>query len=476
MTVSIINAINPYGFSVGNVRQLPPVDEAAGIAAGWARAYTLPSQPGNDTPVRYDPDTGLIVDSSGAAIPSLAPWKRRLKPRNIGTSLFAPRSGAFTTSGSGTTWHLAQAVAQQFDAVQLVLCNMSSSVAIPITSAAVSVIADWSTDANRNNSAGTWTAVTFDGGSASSTVPVAAATGRRGYKLSDVIALSSVARTDGGALPILAARHYCSALSTAYSVIGNGGSDVYTNHKTAANGRVRVMRKHDGDAVGTPANLANTTDISQTTIAGVIYYARGQVVSIMAIGDSVTAGYGATLQGTGWLAGVVDALHNSAALAVDSCNLGWPGQTSVFYRLYLADAVAAGIAPDLCFVAGGTQNDTSPTLTAGEITTTKRNAVRACADMFAAGVIPIVYTMCPTNSKAWNASDSLRQAHNADIRSWAARGIPVADFAAVLEGPDNGSGQLTLAAALTSDSTHPNDAGNAAMAPVGAAAITSLVA
>jgi hypothetical protein len=68
MTVYILSAQNPLGLQQGAVRQLAPVDEAAGIAAGWARATSLANPGGNDMAVRYDPDTGRLIGADGVEV------------------------------------------------------------------------------------------------------------------------------------------------------------------------------------------------------------------------------------------------------------------------------------------------------------------------------------------------------------------------------------------------------------------------
>lgn len=118
-------------------------------------------------------------------------------------------------------------------------------------------------------------------------------------------------------------------------------------------------------------------------------------------------------------------------------------------------------------VASGALSNTNP------ITSTIINATRWKAQMMynklaGAGISPVIWTWLPTNDaqKTYGPSDSLRVAYNSDLRARAASGMVVADFDTALSGVTNSAGQVQYLAGATTDNIHPNDTGNAILAPM----------
>lgn len=430
----------------------------------------------DDQPAQWGDATGqTLVRPDGTTLPvGVFGQRQGIGRRRTGTFLKAGRAGSFTTSASGTTFHTAFAVAQGYDAVRVILAHMNNGGTLAVSSCKVSSVADFSTDSARNNNSGSWSSVTFSGAT-TGTIPAAAGASRKGYLVSDWINLSSLARTDGGTLPIIAVRVFHNVLSTALTILGINASDNYTNWKTNPSGRVWMSRKHDGDAVGTIGNMASTTDISQTTIAGVQYLARGRVVTILAVGDSLSEGRG-TYLGAGPAHVAAGLLTNSSTLAIESATIAEASTSGAAHVNQIKDLFAAGITPDIAVVSPS-PNNFSATIAANEIVLDRGYVAQQVAACDQYGVLPVQGNMCPVNPaiKDFNSSDSRRVAYNTEIAAMAARGEVLVDYSATISGATDGDGQVNITAGMTTDGIHPNDAGNAVMGAALAAALAPYI-
>jgi lysophospholipase L1-like esterase len=423
---------------------------------------------------------GLLTPAEGASVKAsvAAAWKRPLKPRNKAARIFAGRTGTFTTNASGTTFSTTMAAPRRFDAFQVVLHNAGAS-AIQIDACSVVMCSGANTDSLLMGGGQTIVNVTFDGGSATSTIG-AAATNRRTYKVSDIVDASNVEavdRGDGGSTFLINARHYTAQAAASISVIGNGGSDTYTNWRTASNGRIWLSRQMNGNQTATAGSAWSTTDISQTTIAGFIFYCEGQVVSIGAVGDSVAFGFGSTRKGAGVMEYLADYFNVFTGVATSTINIARSGASTDEYKNGIADLIAAGIVPDVMLISGGTVNDLASTLAAGNVRKWRRWVSIQMSQCWDAGCVPVVVTVAPVTSavKALAATDALRIAHNADLLTWRARGQPVIDLSTAVGGAGTGTaGQIEPPAGMAPDGTHPNDAAYAAAGEMGAVELAAL--
>lgn len=421
------------------------------VNRGLATYFTSPPNP-----------IGSLSQSEILAVQTVVstPWKRPLKPRTKGVRIFAPRTGTFVTNAAGTTFATTMASARRFDAFQVVLHNDGAS-AINIDACTAAVCSGMDTDSKIMGGGQTLVTVTF-GGSSTGTI-AAAATKHRTYKVSDVIdtpSVEAVDRDDGGTLYLLTARHYTSQAAATISTIGNG-TDNYTNWRTAGDGRVWVSRQMNGNQTATAGASWSTTDISQTTIAGFIFYCEGQVVSIGVVGDSTVFGYGSTNKGAGlvsWLAGQHQGV---GGVAVEMINIARSGAATDFYKYGIQDLIAGGIVPDVMLIAGGTINDGAPTLDAANIRKWRRAAAIQMGQCFDAGCLPVLMTVppCTYAAKAMGSTDALRVAHNADLLTWRGRGQPVIDLDGAIAGlPTGTGGQIEPSVAMAADGLHPTDA------------------
>lgn len=378
----------------------------------------------------------------------------------IGTRIFGGRMGTFDNT-TQKTFNVCCTLAQKFDAVRLIFANGNTGGTLGIGVTKVSVRENLATFNNSNNS---WTAVTF-AGSSTGTVAAAPGSNRRSYLLSDWIEINSLDRDDGGTFPVLYMRSYIST-SGSITIMGNGTDD-FTNWVTRPNGRIWCMRYQNGDQCTTPSGFTDTTNRSQCPIVGVQYAARGQVITVMGVGDSITEGRG-TYLGEGWGVPACEGLSSMSGVAFEWSNVAWSGVSTGAIRDQVIDVLGAGIYPELMFIPTGSPNDVSTTVTSAQVLAMRTRLARALVECRAYQVRPVLWTWLPSNpaAKDYGSTDSLRVALNSDVVSWARRGVDVLDYSAALEGTVDGDGQMQFASSVTTDNIHPNDAGNAILVPL----------
>ena len=380
----------------------------------------------------------------------------RANASNVATRIFGGRMGTFNNI-TANTFQVTTELAAEFDAVRIIFASTDTGISHSIRSAAVSVMADKS---DLNNSSGTWVTATR-AGMTRIYAELAPGTGRIAYTVSDWINISSVARTDGGTKPLIVARAFMQG-SSALPVYGDG-TDNFTNWATRTDGRLWAARNQAGVAV--TSGFTSTTNASQSPIVGFQYLARGKVITVAGVGDSITDGRG-TYLGEGFVMPAVEAL-SSSTLAFEYMNCGWSGQTMLTYAERAIDIMESAIKPDILVIPVGSPNDTVSTITAANITAFRAQKSRVLAAARRHGVPVVLWTELPTNTsvRPYGATDALRTAYNAEVLASAAKGVTVVDTAAVVSGATSG-GQVQMLASSTTDNIHPNDAGNALLTSV----------
>lgn len=403
---------------------------------------------------------------------NLPPVKQGLKQlnklRNIGTRVQIGRMGTFNNT-TQNTFQLTVALAQKFEALQIVFGTTNATASNYMITPKLSVMSD-TTDLNNN--AGTWLSATQNG-QTSYPVQLAPPGGsalRLGYTVSDWIAVDALDRTDGGSFYLVVIRVYPGADSS-LPVWGNGTDD-FTNWATKSDGRIWVARNVSGDYITTPstwpASGAGVTNVSQSPIIGVRYLAKGKVLTVGAVGDSIIDGFGATYKGENYVMLACEDIHNQSTTAVEYCNFGWSGQASYgvsgFHERAI-DILESDVRPDILVFESGSLNDPAPTLTDALVQNWRTNSQRVIEKCDEFGTIPIPVTVMATSysAHALGSTDSLRLAHNTDIMSYYnARNILCADVATPVAGSTESHGQQELNPALCDAiGAHPNDAGNA---------------
>ncbi|HEY6527282.1 MAG TPA: SGNH/GDSL hydrolase family protein [Cellvibrionaceae bacterium] len=390
---------------------------------------------------------------------------RLLKPGNLATHIFGGRMEcSFTLNAAGNTFEVLMGLAQDFDAVRVITAQGQGSVT-PNISGSVAVVGDTT---NAAADAASWSSNLAWGGS--STTPltngIAATYGRRGIQVSDWIFKSSIPRTDGGPLPLLAVRINVATNASPVMLMGKAGqADDFSNWATHPSGRIWKMRVANGNFATTSqaSFAASASTVNACPIIGVQYSARGKVITVMSIGDSNGEGRG-TYLGEGFIFPACVANSNKNGIAVEYCNLGWSGSIHGAARESLIDAVAAGIIPDIVFSSNGSPNDISgasiPALNIQAFRSITQRIMSTCREN---QICYAGWTWLPSNPsvKDYNASDALRVAHNADFMTYNDKGYIVIDAAAAVSGAIDADGQVNMAVGSTLDNIHLGDAGNA---------------
>ncbi len=312
----------------------------------------------------------------------------------------------------------------------------------------------------------TWSNLSFSGNS-NGQVPAALGAGRRGILVSDWLPFSSLIPSDDvNALPKIAVSAYVDTAETLTLMGNSGGTTDFTNWATHPT-RPMVMRISEGDCVTTPSNFTDQNNKSTSVIGFVQYVARGQVVTVFAVGDSIANGEGAGIQYAGqseaFLA--VDELSDIDGIAYDFVNLGWSGTTTDHITEQVLDILKANVLPDIMVIPINSPNGTPTPITESAIKLAKQRYSRSVLECEKRNIKTVITTWMATNAdlKDYNDSDSLRRDYNNEIRALSNKGVVVADYANLIDGVIDGDGQVEMNPIYTSDGIHPNDAGKAAL-------------
>jgi len=367
-----------------------------------------------------------------------------------------------------TTHRLLQAVPAEFDGVRLVLAHGSPK-EVKVGGASIKAVAAVAAVADNTGH----TRVTFNGKAA---VTMPAAEGSKGisFVVSDLMPISSVARSDGGALPLVVAQ---AVLETPGSIALMGSSTGSIDRRNWAN-RVDdpwIARQNTGDCVTTPANFTSVDNQSTTCIAGVVFVARGQVVAVVGLGDSITNGEGGgiTYQGASFLYEGVMKLNRERPVAYSLFNVSWSGSGTETFLRRLQSAVAAGLSFDVACLSPWSPNDIATveptkvsTITTAHIASMRLRLGEQLNYCQRYGIRPVVWTGLPTDpgAKKYGATDSLRRGFNAQIRAMGSQGVVAMDLDAAVAGETDADGQVHFRAGQSGDQIHLGNAGIATCA------------
>ena len=378
---------------------------------------------------------------------------------NLGTRILSGRMGVFDNSTVKTFRAIIEVAAQGFDMVRPIFANGNASTTYTVAGCNVRALANL-TDALPSPTTATLP---------SSGVVAANPSSRRSFLLGDWIDLTSVPRTDGGYGALVCIDAHVSTASN-ITILGNGTSDNYTGWAARTN-RKWIMRHNDGDCVTTPASFVSTTNRIQSPIIGLQYAARGRVITVMGVGDSITDGRG-SIVGEGFGVPACEAM-SSSDLVFEWANMGWASANSGTFRRYLSDAIAAGIVPDVVVAPVGSPNSFAKPIVSASINDCRIAMAQINRDCGINYIQPVFWTVLPTNPVVndYNASDSLRRDYNAATLAYP--DTNVLDFSAALSGATDGDGQVGMLAGTTTDDIHPNDSGNAILAGILANAMKS---
>ena len=383
----------------------------------------------------------------------------------VGTRILAGASqNGFGLSATNYTWSLQCALPTDFMAVRLVLQNGLTSAITGVTACAS--VGGTSTD--RVNNAGAWVNATFSGAS-SVTLPAATVTTDPTITTSDWVPLASIARVDGGTLPLLYVRCLTPAANTQAPL--NGLGVAITGWATKADGLIWAWRFQSGDFVTTPSGMTGSSDPSASPIVGVQYLARdGAILSVAAFGDSIISAYSSTIPGDGFVSRAVSSYGKGASVA----NMGWTGQTTDKFLIRAQRYIPAFRPSHAMYFVYSPNDGAAPT--AAIIAAQHARALQFVDLCRQYGTYPILCTGLPrttdstdTVSSYSNAQDDLRKAFNNKV---ATLGVEVCDLAtAISNSTALGTASLWVSAAATLDGLHPSESGNDLLA---AKALTTL--
>lgn len=403
----------------------------------------------------------LAPQLSAAEVAIIRSSVSRAGNRQYGLYIFEGRIAATNTpdGASGTTYTAVFPLPDVVDAIEPIFGNGGGSA---YTVSAMSAAAVPDDDLNGNSQTLTVGSVT-----GKDTVPALVATSQPGLLLGNRMILAN----PNGHRKVMV-RAFLPSTSGSVTMMGSGanGTDSFANWATRTEELVS-FRAQTGNQTGTAGAFTSTTQVSYCPIIGVKFYARGAVYTIMLTGDSIDSGRG-TYKADGPVRQAIRNMTRSG-YAVSVANLAWAGSSSTNSRGTAALAFAAGLVPDMLIRSGASPNDTGGAISDATTVQAWRAAAAeskaACAQYnvecaFRTGVPANHSGDTPAGAETWGATDSLLQAWNAELLSWRARGVRVWDWWRSVAGAVGPGGNVTFAAGMSSDGTHPSDAGNAQIA------------
>lgn len=451
-------------------------DAAAFIAAGATGRPILVNGPSvylsaNATGNFYSEETVVINGPGDAYIRNMAARTDRVRRTNNSVMRWHGNAGgSIGVTTEDVTYTLKMEAETEFDSVALMWVNYEVS-PLPNCTAVVAATDTFnmgtqdtryrpmSNGVVKNTLRGPtdfygWDTVTWDGVS-SVTVPAGAGAAAPGVVVSDFMPIVSLPRTDGGTRPLVLMR-YRPPTATPF----NFEQLNYSSWRTAsANNRGRLfdVGQFTGDAIG---NLNNSMIQGiRTTFVSPIFRFRRNVVSVAAVGDSITMGVGSASGLDSWNRRACYDLSTPDRPVVPS-NCGLASQTSATY-LGFGKKVLAASKPTVCFYFPYSPNDNvASTRARFDEMARAADFVDFCTEN---GIIPILCTPVPATNKT-AANDAIRVQVANDILAMGASGsVIVADMRAATTGAVVGGVEQWLPG-LNSDQLHPSDAGHDAMA------------
>lgn len=455
-------------------------------------SQTAPERPAGHNNAQIDGYVGYKSDLLTGRIGNLSAGGRNPifdmglgRASNVGLRHLFGRYASVVNPAAGDTYHNMIEIPVACDAVQLVLANIQTSGTSMFQAAVTSSpdVLDIDYNTATDSVFANWSAGYKSGSLTVAQITNPTAATRPTYLISDPVPVQCKARTDGIAGAVLHIRVFTRTTTDttgSYSVLGNGGTDAWIDQGAGSNGYRHWCRKQAGQAISPWSAFTSTTASQQTPLAGIIYYARGKVINVTRFGDSIADGRG-TLVGDGYLRPSCVAMNAKTPGAVWECsNHAWAGTPSSQFDPIAADILTAFPMIDVAFMHTGSPNDVTPPITQTNVNTslTWFPYAMLAARKIQAQMIPV--TWCPTNpstampagSKDYGSSDSLRRAYNANVMT----NQIALDLAGIVSGAQDGNGQTLFTAGLTTDGTHPNDAGNALISTSGVIPILSSVA
>jgi len=405
-----------------------------------------------------------ITGSTANAVQALVS-KHGIPGKNSGIYAFDGRAKATHTvpGASGTAYRAIFTLPEAADSVEIICVNGSTGGSYTIDAMTAHCLDD-TIDLNSLSAGGSIVSASVAG---ADTVPAATGTDQPNYLICNPIQIDN----PNGSRVVALTVHLQTA--QAVTVMGNGADGASTNFTNWATrpGKVVAFRKMDmlTSAMTTAASFTSTTNISYSPIVGCRFHCRGKVVTILLSDDSIGSGQG-TYKANSPLSQALDLVPRNG-YSVSVANLAFAGASSANTLALLGNAFAAGFNPDYVLRMMGTPNDTGGAITTS-VTKLWRQTLGSVNRLCGKYGAEAMFRTCipanhagdtPAGAESWGATDSLMQAWNAEALSWRERGVAVFDWWSSVAGAIGPGGNVTFAAGLTTDGTHPNDEGNAAI-------------
>lgn len=378
--------------------------------------------------------------------------------------------GAKQSTGSAAvayTYHQTFTVEATAHAFRFKLLNVNIN-PMTVSAGAVAVSNKLGSGAERYTpSSGTWVPITWDG--ATSVTIAAGATDRPTISWSDWIPLTTLDRTDGETLPVVMVRLYLPAGNFS---LGNYNFTPWAATSGINNGRFLYMYRNAGDFAS--GNFTSMPGVGYTNplLMGFEYKVRQRAITISGHGDSITegavnAGFGNF--GNGWLWQSVSALRSANPGAVIGyVNNGMSSSTTATFLTRLQDFIAAECHSDIYVYSAFSPNDGAPS--SSTIATEATRLTSALAAIDGTTKPAVLWTPCVNTAAAWNTTaDGYRLAFRDTLLGL---GRPVFDIETAVS---DGATPARFTASLTTDGTHPNEAGHAAIAAVAQPVLQALL-
>jgi len=290
--------------------------------------------------------------------------------------------------------------------------------------------------------------------------------------ISDLISLSSIARTDGGARPLVMVRVCATNADVQNSSRCN--SNTMEDPTSANKGRILQTLSKAGDKV---ADFTDTMQLNVNAIPiGIQFTSTNAGLTIVGNGDSITEGRNQVADHvTNWG-------YRGAALASTTTKpVTWvnEGQSAEPSSVYQANGLvnATQLSASAQIYSAASPNDyNNPDVAALEVVidTMDDRLDEIIENSAANNRIPTTFTWIPNSNELDATTDPLRKEYNETLKARAAaRGIYVVDFDNLLS--DGGNPASIKSQFGEGDGTHPSEAGHEAMGTLFSQKITEIL-
>ena len=310
-------------------------------------------------------------------------------------------AASFGTAGGNYTFGQVATLEAPFEAIQLIVGNPTTS---PMTYDAFGIAAQatlsgpngFAVPVDGSGAVQGFTPVTW-GGAAAAVIPAGTAA-QPTYLISDPIPLESIARSDGGTLPLLNIRTFISTPSSMLSLI-----QVAAFNANRLQGRcVHDYLVQGSNAIASAAVQPKNLDVGYMPVVGIRYLSTRTGVTLMAMGDSLTQGQFTSSQFNAWGLKAAEILSTPLA-PVSFANEGVGGQTTDVFQARGRTAIAL-YNPDIVAIPPWSPNNQEGVSGSNRLGMLAQ-ALETAAIAEAAGATPIIETAWPWAGVATSASE-----------------------------------------------------------------------